>query len=148
MALVPTRELIFAALAEKLDAHRARADIDQRDLPARVLWSGEDGQVERNKYGEISVTTGASIIAQHPADEDPDKWDGQGNEILAQVIADATGTNRTLGGLVEDLAYTATAILYPDSGSSIITIGVDLAVRWTHPVGNPFTDVPDPDPED
>ncbi|NIC05263.1 hypothetical protein [Billgrantia bachuensis] len=143
MAQVPTRELIFQALADKLGAHRARADIDKRDLPARVLWSGEDGQVERDQYGAVSVTTGASLIAQHPADADSDKWDAQGNAILAQVIADATAADRTLGGLAEDLTYTATAILYPDTGSSIITVGVDLAVRWTHPVGNPFTEVPD-----
>ena len=134
----PKREAIFAALATALGAHRARADIDQRDLPARVLWSGEDGDVERTRYGEVTLTTGATLIAQHPADADPDKWDAQGNEIMAALIADATGGDRTLGGLADDVTYTTTAILYPDAGSTIITVGVDLAIRWRHPLGNPY----------
>jgi len=142
----PKREAIFAALATALGAHRARADIDQRDLPARVLWSGEDGDVERNRYGEVSLTTGATLIAQHPADADPDQWDAQGNTIMAGLIADATGGDRTLGGLADDVTYTTTAILYPDAGSTIITVGVDLAIRWRHPLGNPY--LPDLDPED
>ncbi|MGM0703884.1 MAG: hypothetical protein ACQEUG_16000 [Pseudomonadota bacterium] len=136
----PKREAIFEALANKLGAHRARSDIDHRDLPARVLWSGEDGEVERNRYGEISVTTGVSLIAQHPAEANPDEWDAQGNAIMAELIADATGGDRTLGDLADDVTYTATAILYPDAGSNIITIGVDLAIRWRHPVGNPYLD--------
>ena len=140
MAQTPKREAIFAALAEKLGAHRARADIDQRDLPARVLWAGEDADVQRDRYGEVSVTTGASLIAQHPAAANPDDWDGQGNAIMAQIIADATGGDRSLGGLADDVTYTTAAILYPDAGSSIITVGVDLAIRWRLPLGNPYID--------
>lgn len=136
----PKREAIFAALANKLGAHRARADIDERDLPARVLWSGEDADVQRDKYGEVNVITGASLIAQHPAAASHDDWDAQGNDIMAELIAEATGGDRTLGGLADDLAYTAAAILYPDAGSNIITVGVDLAIRWSHPLGNPYID--------
>lgn len=136
----PKREAIFAALATAMNAHRARADIDKRDLPARVLWSGEDADVQRDSYGAVNVTSGASLIAQHPATANPDDWDAQGNDIMAGIIADATCGDRTLGGLADDVTYTTTAILYPDAGSAIITVGVDLNIRWSHPPGNPYID--------
>ncbi len=142
MAQIPKREAIFDALATQLGAHRARNDVDQRDLPARVLWSGEDAQVERDRYGSVAVTTGASLIAQHPADVDRDQWDTQGNAVMAALIADATSGDRSLGGLAEDVTYTASAILYPDDGSAILTVGVDLAIRWRHPVGDPYIEQP------
>lgn len=146
MAQIPKREAIIDALATLLGARRA--DREMAELPARVLWDAEDAQVERDRYGAITVTTTLSLIEQHYAAADYSTWSTQGNAMLAQAIADATGLDRTLGGLADDLTYTAAAIMYPDEGSSIITVGIDLAVRWMHPVGNPYIDAPDPAPED
>jgi len=146
MAQIPKREAIIAEMASLLGARRA--DREMAELPARVLWDGEDSNIERDRYGAITVTTTLSLIDQHYAAADFESWSTQGNDILAQAIADATDGDRTLGGLVDDLTYVASAIMYPDEGSSIITVGIELALRWKHPVGNPYITLPDPDPED
>lgn len=144
MAQVPTRELILDALATKVGARRADREINLADLPASVLWDGEDTNIATDTvYGEVAVTTSAGLIAQHVAAADYATWSTQGQEILAQAIADATGGDNTLGGLCDGITYTATAVMYPDEGSAIITIGLDLAITWRHPIGNPYTTVPD-----
>lgn len=135
--MTPIREQIIAALAERLRAERANSIIDT--LPARSLWDGNDGLVERNRYGGVSVTTEVTVETVHQADRDHRQWSTQGNTILAELIATATGSDRTLGGLCEDIAYTGGTIYYPEEGSDIIGVDLVLAVRWSHAVGDPYT---------
>lgn len=135
--MTPIREQIIAALAARLNAKRANSVIET--LPARTLWDGSDGNVERNRYGGVSVTTELTIETVHQADRDHRQWSQQGNTILAALIAEATGTDRTLGGLVDDVAYTGGTIYYPDEGSDIIGVDLVLAVRWSHRIGDPYS---------
>ncbi|MBT2788051.1 MULTISPECIES: hypothetical protein [unclassified Halomonas] len=135
--MTPIREQIIAALAERLSAERANSIIDA--LPARSLWDGSDGLVERNRYGGVSVTTEVTVETVHQADRDHRQWSTQGNTILAELISTATGADRTLDGLCEDIAYTGGTIYYPEEGSDIIGVDLVLAVRWSHAVGDPYT---------
>lgn len=135
--MTPIREQIIAALAERLSAERANSIIDT--LPARSLWDGSDGLVERNRYGGVSVTTEITVETVHQADRNHRQWSTQGNTILAELIATATGSDRTLDGLCEDIAYTGGTIYYPEEGSDIIGVDLILAVRWSHAVGDPYS---------
>lgn len=135
--MTPIREQIIAALAERLNAARANSVIEQ--LPARTLWDGSDGLVERDRYGGVSVTTELTIETVHQADRDHRQWSQQGNAILAALITEATGGDRTLGGLAEDVAYTGGTIYYPEEGSDIIGVDLALAVRWSHRIGDPYS---------
>lgn len=135
--MTPIREQIIAALAAQLSAERANSIIDT--LPARSLWDGSDGLVERNRYGGVSVTTEVTVETVHQANRDHRQWSTQGNTILAELIATATGNDRTLDGLCEDIAYTGGTIYYPEEGSDIIGVDLVLAVRWTHAVGDPYS---------
>jgi hypothetical protein len=135
--MTPIREQIIAALAAQLDAERANSIIGT--LPARSLWDGSDGNVERNRYGGVSVTTEVTVETVHQADRDHRQWSTQGNAILAELIAMATGADRTLDGLCEDIAYTGGTIYYPEEGSDIIGVDLVLAVRWSHAVGDPYS---------
>ncbi len=135
--MTPIREQIIAALAERLSAERANSIIDT--LPARSLWDGSDGLVERNRYGGVSVTTEITVETVHQADRDHRQWSTQGNTILAELIATTTGSDRTLDGLCEDIAYTGGTIYYPEEGSDIIGVDLILAVRWSHAVGDPYS---------
>ncbi|CAM0557100.1 hypothetical protein EHLJMEHL_02188 [Vreelandella titanicae] len=135
--MTPIREQIIAALAERLSAERANSIIDT--LPARSLWDGSDDNVERNRYGGVSVTTEVTIETVHQADRNHRQWSTQGNTILAELIATATGDDRTLDGLCEDIAYTGGTVYYPEEGSDIIGVDLVLAVRWSHAVGDPYT---------
>lgn len=133
----PIREQIIAALALRMNAERANTVIES--LPARSVWDSADGNVERNRYGGVSVTTEVTVETVHQADADYTKWSQQGNAILAELIAQATGEDRALGGVAEDVAYTGGTIYYPDEGSDIIGVDLVLAVRWSHAVGDPYT---------
>lgn len=135
--MTPIREQIIAALAARLNAERANSVIET--LPARTLWDGSDGNVERNRYGGVSVTTEITVETVHQADRDHRQWSQQGNAILAALIAEATGGDRTLGGLVDDVAYTGGTIYYPEEGSDIIGVDLVLAVRWSHRIGDPYS---------
>lgn len=135
--MTPIREQIIAALAARLNAERANSVIET--LPARTLWDGSDGNVERNRYGGVSVTTELTIETVHQADRDHRQWSQQGNAILAALIAEATGGDRTLAGLVDDVAYTGGTIYYPEEGSDIIGVDLVLAVRWSHRIGDPYS---------
>lgn len=134
---IPIREQVIAALAERMNAQRANSIIE--DLPARSVWDGSDGLVERNRYGGISVTTEVTVETVYQADADYRQWSWQGNTILAELIAQATGDDRTLGNLADDVAYTGATIYYPEEGSDIIGVDLVLAVRWSHAVGDPYT---------
>lgn len=135
--MTPIREQIIAALAERLSAERANSIIDT--LPARSLWDGSDGLVERNQYGGVGLTTEVTVETVHQADRNHRQWSTQGNTILAELIATATGSDRTLKGLCEDIAYTGGTIYYPEEGSDIIGVDLILAVRWSHAVGDPYS---------
>lgn len=135
--MTPIREQIISALAQQLNAERANTIIEE--LPARSVWDGSDGLVERNAYGGMDVTTEVTVETVHQADRDFRQWSTQGNAILAQLIAEATGTDRTLGGLANDVSYTGGTIYYPEEGSDIIGVDLVLAVRWSHRIGDPYT---------
>lgn len=132
----PIREQIIAALALRMNAERANTVIES--LPARSVWDSADGNVERNRYGGVSVTTEVTVETVHQADADYREWSRQGNAVLAELIATATGGDRTLGNLADDVAYTGGTIYYPDEGSDIIGVDLVLAVRWSHAVGDPY----------
>lgn len=135
--MTPIREQIIAALAQRLEAPRAEKVIDA--LPARSLWDSSDEEVERTPYGQHQVTMTLTLESVHLADRDRAQWSTQGNALLAQLISDATSTDRTLGGLCDDVAYAGGTIYYPDEGSDVLGVDINLAVRYRFDIGDPYT---------
>ncbi|GHA85432.1 hypothetical protein [Modicisalibacter luteus] len=135
---MPTiREQVIAALAQRLGAQRANTVIEA--LPARSLWDSNDSDVERADFGQMAVTMTLTLETVHQADNDPGRWSEQGNAILGQLIIDATGQDVTLSGLCDDIAYAGGTIYYPEDGSEVIGVDINLAVRFRFDVGDPFT---------
>jgi len=145
----PIREQILEALAAKLSglpefdghaAQRANSELDIDSLPAISLWDGSDATVEQDqRYGQAVVTTQVGVETVHQANADYRTWSTQANTILATLIAGATGGDRTLGGLVDDVRYAGTTLYYPEPGSDIIGVDLVLEVRWRHDLGDPTT---------
>ncbi|MFW6344711.1 MAG: hypothetical protein ACOC0M_00045 [Halomonas sp.] len=145
----PLREQILEALRQKLSglaefdghaAQRANSELDIDSLPAISLWDGSDATVETDqRYGQAVVTTQVGVETVHQAAADYATWSTQANEILAALIAGATGGDRTLGGLADDVRYAGTTIYYPEPGSDIIGVDLVLEVRWRHDLGDPTT---------
>jgi len=145
----PIREQILEALKAKLsglaafdghDAQRANSELDIDSLPAISLWDGSDASVETDqRYGEVTVTTQVGVETVHQADADYATWSTQANAVLAELITAATGGDRTLGGLADDVRYAGTTLYYPEPGSDIIGVDIVLEVRWRHDLGDPTT---------
>lgn len=145
----PIREQILEALKAKLSglsafdghaAQRANSEIVVEDLPAISIWDGSDGPVEHDaRYGQATVTTQVGVETVHQANVDYATWSTQANTILADLITAATGGDRTLGGLADDVRYGGTTIYYPEPGSDIIGVDLVLEVRWRHDLGDPTT---------
>lgn len=145
----PIREQILEALKAKLSglaafdghaAQRANSELDIDSLPAISLWDGADGPVEHDqRYGQAVVTTQVGVETVHRANVDFATWSTQGNTVLAELISAATGGDRTLGGLADDVRYTGSTLYYPEPGSDILGVDLVLEVRWRHDLGDPFT---------
>lgn len=145
----PIREKIIAALADKLSniaalgnapAHRSNSELDYDALPAVSVWDGSDTIIEQDvRYGQVVVSTEVGVETVHIARVEHERWSEQANAILAELIRAATGGDRTLGGLADDVAYKATTLYYPEPGSDIIGVDLMLEVRWRHDVGDPYT---------
>ncbi len=145
----PIREQILEALKAKLSglpafggnaAQRANSELDIDSLPVISLWDGADGPVEHDqRYGQAVVTTQVGVETVHQADADYTTWSTQANTILADLITAATGGDRTLGGLADDVRYAGTTLYYPEPGSDIIGVDLVLEVRWRHDLGDPTT---------
>lgn len=145
----PIREQILEALAAKLSglpefnghaAQRANSELDIDHLPVISLWDGSDATVEQDqRYGQAVVTTQVGVETVHQANADYTNWSTQANTILSALIAGATGGDRTLGGLADDVRYAGTTIYYPEPGSDIIGVDLVLEVRWRHDLGDPTT---------
>lgn len=133
----PIREQIIKALSLRLNAQRANSVIE--DLPAVSIWDGSDSEIEQTPYGSVSVTSPLTVETVHQANADYTQWSTQANKVLAELIAQSTGTDRTLGGLCEDIRYTGSTIYYPEEGSDIIGVDLVLEVRWTHAIGDPYS---------
>jgi len=145
---IPIREKIIAALTTRLSglsafngttAQRSNSELDIDDLPAISIWDGSDAAVEQQRYGQMSVTTQVGVETVHQADADYTQWSTQANTILAELIAAATGGDRTLGDLADDVRYGGTTIYYPEPGSDIIGVDIVLEIRWRHDLGDPYT---------
>ncbi|WP_240724592.1 hypothetical protein [Halomonas borealis] len=145
----PIREQILEALVAKLSgqpafsghaAQRANSELDITELPAISLWDGSDASVETDqRYGQAVVTTQVGVETVHQANVDYATWSAQANTVLAELISAATGGDRTLDGLADDVRYAGTTLYYPEPGSDILGIDLVLEVRWRHDLGDPFT---------
>lgn len=130
------REQVVAAFASRMDAQRAQQTFD--DLPARSLWDSSDGEIERTPYGQVAVTMTVTVETLHKAERDPAGWSAQGNAVLGDLIAQATGSDRTLGGLCDNIAYAGGTIYYPDDGSDVLGVDINCEIRFRFDLGNPF----------
>lgn len=134
------REQILTALATRVAAERAplyERLVEDTVLPVTALSAGTDG-VERIEYGatHVVMTVTAERVDRLPAGVNPSS---HANALLGALISAATGTDRTLGGLCEDLQYAAGSELPRESGSELAGASATFSVRYAFAIGDPFT---------
>lgn len=133
----PLRERIVAAFALRMKAKRASTVIDE--LPARSVWDSVDTSMGRPTYGQVDSSMSLTVEAVVEADHDPKQWSQQGNRELARLIAQATGSDRTLSGLCDDIRYASGTIYYPEDGSHVLGVDATFEIAYRFDIGDPYT---------
>jgi hypothetical protein len=131
------REQILTAFSKKLAAERALTldDIDQ--LPARCLWDFDE-TAEKTTYGMQACVLTAGVGVMDRVDPDIN-LSTQANQLLADLVSDATNSDRTLGGLCKSLVYSESQIDYPAAGQQEIRITVTFEITYEYQLGKPDT---------
>lgn len=144
------RELWLNALLANLQAEFPTAMFSvpsyvPEDLPACTLWDDtETGQTDL--YGDQTVETTVQIEAFEDLTqavgtlaEQMSAQNAQGQGLLSRVVKAATGGDRTLGGLCDDIVYSSGAVQYPGDGETQMSAGGTFRVSWRHKLGDPYT---------
>lgn len=113
-----SRETILVALAARIDAQRAPWPTLPADTPFTLLADGQE-VVSARDYGEdtIAMTVGIRRTARAATDA---VRATAANNLLETLITDTFGTDRTLGGLCQDIRYVEGSTEYPSDGTDLI----------------------------
>lgn len=130
------RELILAALATRLDAVRNPYPADYDKSPLTTLIEGDETVSDR-EYSDILVSMPISVerIAEYGEN---DKRETVANAMLAEAITMTLGNDLTLGGLCEDIRYTAGATVFSDTGSALVGAVARFDVIYRQAAGSPY----------
>lgn len=113
-----SRETILVALAARVGAQRAPWPTFPGDTPFTLLADGQE-VVSARDYGEdtIAMTVGIRRTARAATDA---VRSTAANNLLAALIAETFGADRTLGSLCQDIRYVEGNTEYPSDGTDLI----------------------------
>lgn len=130
------RELAVAALAARMDATRAEWDSIPEDEPFTFLVDGEESVISE-EYGEQLVSVQIGIRRAVRAAND-DARSTAANAVLAALKAETVGTDRTLGGLCENLRYRSGGVDIPTDGTDLIGASVFFDMDYRQMADSPY----------
>lgn len=134
------REQIIAAFALRLTAEREPLNELLEVVaafPVTALAAGADS-VQLVQYGanQVTMTVTVERVDVLPDGVNPSV---RANSLLGALIQETTGTDRTLGGLCEDIQYAAGEEIARESGSNLVGARTTFTVRYNFLIGDPFT---------
>lgn len=130
------RELAVAALAARLGATRAPWESIPEDEPFTMLVDGEE-TVIAEEYGEQLVAVQIGIRRTIRGTDD-DARSTAANAVLAALKTETVGTDRTLGGLCENLRYRSGGIDIPTDGTDLIGASVFFDLDYRQMADSPY----------
>jgi hypothetical protein len=135
------REAILAAFAARLSASREPARTDMGEaLGTYMDDQGESGTLDPYDFERhvitvrvesvhgITTIVGVGIESRATA----------ANRLLASLHATANGTDRTLGGLCDDILYTGGGTLLLEDPTKHVGAYASFEITYSIPVGNPY----------
>lgn len=131
------RELAVAALAARLGATRAPWESIPEDEPFTMLVDGEESVVSE-EYGEQLVAVQIGIRRAVRTDGDDDTRSTAANAVLAALKTETVGTDRTLGGLCENLRYRSGGVDIPTDGTDLIGASVFYDLDYRQMADSPY----------
>lgn len=126
------RENIVAAFATRLGAARAKRNV------TLALWDDGDTNLERIGYAVQKASIEARVEHQEQV-SDIDTLSERANVIAESIIANATGTDLTLGDICRDIEQVNLAISWPDANSRTLGVTVEFLIHYQHDLGDPST---------
>ena len=130
------REQCVAAFATRLGAVRYG-----RDVPL-ALFDGDPETPEDPdpRYGLVR----SNIVARVEYTESVDAlylgdWSITANAKIAELIAAATGADRTLGGVAENIRYTGSEFGAREGGGLKLGVNVTFEITYAFQIGDPYT---------
>lgn len=139
--MLPIRERLLQAIADRIDAVRSLPGFDISMLPLTVLSDGDEEATETD-YDVVRVdlsVTATRVVAKRG--DKTDAWHEDAGVELAQLIADVYAGDETFGGLALAVEYSGGRVgvgSLPD-GAEGYEVQADFTVRYAFVHGNPFS---------
>lgn len=135
---VSKREAILAALATRLQATRAPWPdfLLDADSPYTLLTDGEE-TVTGQDYDDTLISLAVGVRRTARAATDASRASAA-NALLAALIAETFGTDRTLGGACEGIRYDSGSTDYPTDGTLLVGAVALFAMDYRHVGGSPY----------
>lgn len=130
------REQILAALATRIGASRAPWASLPDDTAFTLLVDGEE-RVTSSDYAEEMITMAVGIRRAVRGDDD-DTRSTLANATLAALRAAVVGSDRTIGGLCDNLRYTSGTVEIPADGTDLVGATVFYDVDYRCPIDSPY----------
>jgi hypothetical protein len=137
------REQIITALAARAAVlsgravERAQRSMDESNQIFVSIWDGED-QLQEVKYGVEKLQFPLAVECIWKAGNANASI--AANELMGEVVSAMIGpdTDRSFGGLVDQIVASTKSPQYPVDGSDYTTLTVIFLVNYTTAAGNPY----------
>ena len=130
------RETILSAFATRLSATRLPARTDMGAASVILDDQGEEATLLDYETAEAVITVRVEALDTTITDEARPTAD---NRLLASVINTATGTDRTLSSLCDDIVYTSGGPLIADDPTIYAGAFATFSIRYRFDAGDPYT---------
>lgn len=130
------RESILAALATRLGATRNPYPSDYDELKITSLLESEE-TATNDDYDDTVVIMSVTVEKIDRYAEDASR-DSAANALLAECISAAFGSDKTLGGLCQDMRYTGGATVFSDTSSELVGAIARFEIVYRHAGGSPY----------
>ncbi|MCU7836531.1 MAG: hypothetical protein KZQ83_14940 [gamma proteobacterium symbiont of Taylorina sp.] len=119
------------------NANRAKAVLDEEDLPALSLWAGTE--TTTSEYGADERKMVIDINTAMQVEDETISDDAMTNQMIAD-IQKCMGTHDTdVYNLIDGMKETNTEPIYRDTDSKILSVLVTYEITYTTVKGDPYS---------
>lgn len=132
------REQIIQAVATRLGPGTRRAPYiaDYQQAPLTGVIDDEDA-IDPKEFTQVSALM--SLRVEQVDFYGTTDRSVKANQMLGNIIAAVTSTDRTLGGLADYIRYFSGRTFYPDEQSQYVGVSVTFEVSYRFDLGDPTT---------
>lgn len=119
------------------NANRAKKNYDEYELPALTLWAGQEVNERLFNVNERKMVIDIESLKLLENETLTD--DAITNQMIADIQKCMGTYSATVSDLIDGMNETNTEPIYPDDGSSIISVRVTYEVAYSTVKGDPYS---------